>query len=199
MGHGHDDRLDALRRGLFDGHVQQRDEALGAFQRETLGADELAADELLEDRGIGQPREDADLCVARQLEAVLRFFHPPFKPLAHVQVVDVHELGADRPAIGIAEPIEDVAERLRVRTGQRVGRELAIEIGFRKPPELGFQFRWHGPRDAQRIDLGDQVSAYSVVADQEVHAFLQAALSVRFGSVIVRDHRWTGRLAIACG
>ena len=180
VGHGHDDRLDALRRGLFDGQVQQRDEALGPFQRKALGADELAADELLEDHGVGQPREDADLFVAGKLQAVLRFFHPPLQPLAHFQVVDVHELGADRPAIGVAEPVHDVAERLRVRAGQRVGRELAIEIGFRKPPELRFQFRRHGPRNAQRIDLGDQVSADAVVADQQVDAFLQAALGVRF-------------------
>ena len=69
----------------------------------------------------------------------------------------------------------------------RVGGELAIEIGFRKPPELRFQFRRHGPRNAQRIDLGDQVSPHAVVADQEVDAFLHPALGVRFpGAVGVR-------------
>ena len=134
-----------------------------------------------------KPREDADLLVAGKLQAVLRFFHPPLQPLPHFQVVDVHELGADRPAIGIAKPVHDVAERLRVRTGQRVGRELAIEIGFGKPPELRFQFRRHGPRNAQRIDLGDQVPPDPVVADQQVDAFLQSALGMRFPRAIAVD------------
>ena len=88
---------------------KQRDQAFGPFQRKALGADELAADELLEDHRVGQAREDADLLVAARASGGSRFFHPPLQPLADLQVVDVHELRADRPAIGVAEPVHDVA------------------------------------------------------------------------------------------
>ena len=180
MGHGHDDRLDALPAGLFDGQIQQRDEAFGPFQRKALGADELAADELLEDHRVGQPGEDADLLVAAELQAVLRFLHRVLQPLADFQVVDVHELDADGPAVGVAEPVENVAERLVVRPGQRIGREAAVEVGFGKAPELRFQFWRHGPGNAQRIDLGDQVPADAIVADQKVDVFLLAGEVVQF-------------------
>ncbi len=54
VGHADHDLVDALVAGLLDRQVQQRNQALGAFEREALGADELFVDELLEDHGVGQ-------------------------------------------------------------------------------------------------------------------------------------------------
>ena len=39
---------------------------------------------------------DPDLFVASERKAVLRAFHPSLQPLPHRQIVDVHELNADR-------------------------------------------------------------------------------------------------------
>jgi len=55
MGHAQHDLAGAVGAGFLDGQVQERNEALGAFQGETLGADELFLDELLEDDGVGEP------------------------------------------------------------------------------------------------------------------------------------------------
>ena len=38
----------------LDQQVEQRDQALGAFEREALGADVVLVDELLEDLGVGE-------------------------------------------------------------------------------------------------------------------------------------------------
>ena len=71
MSHAQDDFLDALFAGLFDREVQQRNQTFRAFERKTFCADEFLADELLERDGVGQPRENAELFVARELNAVL--------------------------------------------------------------------------------------------------------------------------------
>ena len=65
MGHAQHDFLDALFAGLFDRQIQQRNQALGTFQRKRFGARKLAADEFLEHHGVGQPGQNAQLLVAR--------------------------------------------------------------------------------------------------------------------------------------
>ena len=80
MGHAQHDLVDALLAGLLDRQVQQRDQALGPFQRKALRADELLLDELLEDHGVGQPREDAQLLVAGERRGGSRC--PPCGPAA---------------------------------------------------------------------------------------------------------------------
>ena len=71
MGHAQHDFLDALLGRLFDGQVQQRNQALAPFQRKAFGADKFLADEFLERHGVGQAGENADLLLARQFEAVV--------------------------------------------------------------------------------------------------------------------------------
>ena len=69
MGHADDDLLDAvLRRRVSIEQVEQRDQALGALEREALGADVVLVDELLEDLGVGELGEDAELLFAVELE-----------------------------------------------------------------------------------------------------------------------------------
>ena len=76
MGHAQDNFLDALFGRLFDGQIQQRNQALAAFQGKALGPDEFFADEFLERDRVGQAGEDADLLLARQFQPVARAFHP---------------------------------------------------------------------------------------------------------------------------
>jgi hypothetical protein len=65
MGHAHHDFVDSLPSGLFNRQGEQRDQALGSFQRKCLGPDEFFPHELLEDRGIDEPRENFQLLLAR--------------------------------------------------------------------------------------------------------------------------------------
>jgi hypothetical protein len=118
--HADHDVADALRAGLLEGEVEQRDQALAALERERLRADVLLLDELLEHDRVGQLGEDAQLGVARQLDAVAGALHARLQPLAHLEVVDVHELHADGPRVRLAQRVDHVADRGGV--GER-GRE----------------------------------------------------------------------------
>ena len=69
------------RAALTIARSKQRDQAFGAFQRKRLRADVFFADELLEDHGVGKPREDPQLLLARQADAVLGLFHPLLQPV----------------------------------------------------------------------------------------------------------------------
>ena len=61
MGHAHDDFIDALLAGAFDGQVQERNQAFRAFKRETFRADKFLADEFFEDHSVGKTRQDPKL------------------------------------------------------------------------------------------------------------------------------------------
>ena len=58
-------------RGRLDEQVEHRDHALGPLEREALGADVVLVDELLEDLGVGELREDAERPRSRSSEARL--------------------------------------------------------------------------------------------------------------------------------
>ncbi len=173
VGHAQHDFLDALIAGLFDGQVEQRNQAFGPFERKSLGADEALLDEFFEDHGTGQPPENPQLFLAFEDEAVFAPFHAIKQPLADAQVVHVHELHADRPAIGIAQPLDDPPQRQHVRTADRVGRKAAIQIGFRKAVIFHAQLRLRGALHAQRIEIGHHVPPHPVGSHQLVGPVLQ--------------------------
>lgn len=68
-------------------------------------------DELLEDDRVGQPRQDAQLLLARQVLAMADVLHPLPEPRPPFEVIDMHELDTDRAAIGGAQRVENLAER----------------------------------------------------------------------------------------
>jgi hypothetical protein len=80
MGHADLDQARAVVHGLLDHQVEQRDQALRALEREALRAEELLPDELLEDHGVGQPAQDPELLLPRQLDPILPC--PPCGPSA---------------------------------------------------------------------------------------------------------------------
>ena len=98
---------------FLDRQVEQGDERFGPLEREALGSEKLLLHELFEHDGIGEPRQNADLLVARELDAVLGFFHAALQPLADFQVVDVHELHADAVAVGALQRGNQLAQRAR--------------------------------------------------------------------------------------
>ena len=92
VGHADHHLADLLASGFLERQVDQRDERLGAFEGEALGAQKLAVDELLEELGVGQLGEDVELLVTGQVAMVRRVFEAALEPVFGHQVVDVHEL-----------------------------------------------------------------------------------------------------------
>ena len=95
-------------------------------------------------------------------------------PVLLLGLLDVHVLDADRAAVGVAQHVEDVAERHARRVpAEAVGEELAVEVPDGEPVggrvELGVHVRLL-PR--QRIEVGDEVAAHPVHVDERLHVHL---------------------------
>jgi hypothetical protein len=125
-----DHRLDgAQAAGVVEDLLQHRDEALGALEREALGAGELGVAEALEALGRDQLLEHGAPDRGRWRRRGGQPLHPPVEPLALAQRLDVRRLQADRAAIGRAQAIHDVAQGGARGAEQAAGGELAVQIG----------------------------------------------------------------------
>ena len=102
MRHAEHDLVDAVLACSFDCKIQKRNQAFRAFERKTLCADEFLPNEFFKDDGIGEPRQNPNLFFVREPDPIPAAFHPVLKPVPNEDVVDVHELHADRSAVGIS-------------------------------------------------------------------------------------------------
>ena len=105
-------------------------------------------------------------------DAVLGALHAVLQPLPDLQVVDVHELHADRTAVGVAQRLR-ISRRVSTRAPKMVRlEELAIEISAGQAVKLGVELGLVRAGQAERIDLRDHVTAHAVGAHQCVHLIL---------------------------
>jgi hypothetical protein len=165
MRHADDALLDALLATLLDQVVEQRDQRIAAFEREALLADVFRVQVALETfRGRELPQQIL-LLVGRQLAGHASDQELVLQPQTLFGVRDVRELGADRTAIHVLELRDDFAE-LHLRRdldGTRAGQELGVEIGFRETEVSELEHaRTRTPRESQRIELRDEMSAVRV-------------------------------------
>jgi hypothetical protein len=156
--HPEDDLADAVRARLLHRQVEQRDEALGALEREALGADVLLLDEALEHGRIRQPPQDAKLRVAVEPDVVLRGLHARLEPGARLQVVDVHELDTDEPAVGAAHPVVQLADGHHVGAGEVACRHRRMQALRPDLERRQLQLGRERPL-AERVELRGDVAA----------------------------------------
>ncbi len=76
-------------------------------------------------------------------------------PAALLGVGDVHELGADRARVDRLQLRDEIAELQALRTGERAGRELGVEVGAGEAVERGIEVgRGRTRQEAQRFEIG---------------------------------------------
>ena len=172
MRHTDHDVGHSLLAGPFKEEVEQGDKGLAPLQRETLGTDELLQHEVLEDRGVGQLRKDPELARQREIHAVRDGFHPLLEPFADLQIVDMHELDADRTRVGLAKPVEDCARRVQPTARERVRRDPAVHVLRREPVVAGIQLGTLHGRKSERIEPRSHMAADPVGSDELVDAVL---------------------------
>src|SRR5262245_50631677 len=171
MGHGDDDLLDFLLGGLVDSKVQERDQAFPSFQGERLGSEIFPAEKFLEDDRIREPGEDPDLFLAAKVETILCSLHALLQPVPHRQLVNVHELDADGPAIGVAEPLEDFPQRYRA-VAESIAGKPAIHLRLTESIKFRFELRDARARHPQWIDGSYHMAPDAVVTNELVHPIL---------------------------
>ena len=119
-------------------------------------------------------RVKADLLV-RALDALL-------DPRLLRGVGDVHELDAERLAIGALADGDDLAQRAVFEPEHVVEEDLAVEIGFGEAVGARIElFAVARGFDAERIEVGVEMAAHAVGADQHQRADGIAGGLVQFG------------------
>ena len=171
MRHADGDLDHALRGHRLDHRVQRGDGDLAALQAEALGGDVALLAEHLEAFRLGELPQDGALRLGIERGAPGRAFHPALDPRLLVGVLDVHELDADRAAIGLAQDGQDFAQRggfaaehvvdedrlVEVVVGETIG--ARIELGVRP-----------GNLQPERIEPRLQMAAHAIGADQHQRA-----------------------------
>jgi hypothetical protein len=165
MRHADDAFLDALLSALLDQIVEQRNQRVAAFERESLLADVLRVQVTLETFRGGQLPQQVLLFVGRKPAGHASDQELVLQPQPFFGVRDVRELRADRAAIHMFELRDDFAELHLGRDlgGARAGQEHGVEIGFREPEISELEHaRTRTLRESQRIEVCDEMSAVCV-------------------------------------
>src|SRR5215510_1924379 len=191
MGHGDDNLLDFLLRGLVDGKVKERDQAFAPFQRERLGAEIFPAEKFFEDDRVREPGEDANLFRAAKVESILRPLHALLQPVSDCQFVNVHELDADGATIGVAEPLEDFPQRYRA-IAESIAGKPAIHLRLTESIKFRLELGDAWTRHPQWIDGSYHMAPDTVVTDKLVHPILHRGnLGLTSAKAAVAAHcRW---------
>ncbi len=171
MRHADGDGPHPVAGGLVDDGVQRRDRRLAALEPEALGADIALLAERLEALGLVELAQDRLLLVGAERGPPVAPLNARLQPLALQRVLHVHELRADRAAIGRADGSDHVAHRRRVDPEQHRQRLAEIDraVHVLRPEavgggvEVGMRL---GHLQAERVEPRLQVTADTVGAQQ---------------------------------
>jgi hypothetical protein len=181
VSHAQHNLIDALLPRSFNREIQLGNQTFGAFERKTLGSDKFLSNELLEDHGIREARQNSNLFFVAQVDAIAGAFHSFLKPMPNETVVNVHVLHTDGPTIRVPQAIQNLTERESAGSAHRLAGEAAIRIGLAQAIKLGMQLGRHRARNSQRIELRRHVAADAVVSNQLVDTFLEQRRCRLFG------------------
>src|ERR1700745_1058566 len=105
--HADADVLHAERAAALDDLLERRDHRLAAVEAEALGTGELDVAELLEAFRLDQLVEDRALALAREADLLVGPLDALLDPGLLHRIGDVHELDAERLAVGAAQDRDD--------------------------------------------------------------------------------------------
>ena len=165
VGHAHDRLVEALADGRFEDRVEDDDGRLGTFEAEPLLADVAGVEESLEDLGGIEAIQDVPLLLGGDHGG--HTFDMLLDPALLLDVLDVHVLDAEGPAVRVAQQVEDLVQGGGVLAGETVGHERPGQVpdgqSVVERVELGMELRRHG---VQRIEVGDQMATDPVHVDE---------------------------------
>ncbi len=171
VGHADHDLLHALGAGFLDQFVHRGDEALAAFERKALLADVLGVQEALQAFGRRHLLEDVLLLLHREVRLAADRLQLLLPPALLVLVGDVHVLGADGAAVGLAQRVDQLAQRHAVAAEEGVaGVEHRFLVGVAEAVEGRIEFGDLLAFGAlERVEVGPAGTDVAIGRDQLLH------------------------------
>src|SRR5262245_19828568 len=167
VGHADDDVFHAERAAALDDLLERGNHRFGAVETEALGAGELQIAEFLEAFGLDQLVEDRALAFAGERDLLVRPLDALLDPTLLRGVGDVHELDAERLAIGAAKDCENFAQRAEFEAEHAVEKDLAVVVRFGEAVGARIEILLVMVRlEAERVEIGVEVPARAVGANQ---------------------------------
>ena len=182
MGHADDDLAHAERAAALDDLLQRRDHQLGAVEPEALGAGEFDVGELLEPFGFDELVEDGALALAGEGDLLVGPLDAFLNPAFLRAVGDMQKFDAQRLAIGASQDGDDLAQRAEFEAEHVVEKDRAVEIGLGEP--VGARIKLLlvvRRRQAERIEVGVEMAAGAIGADQHERAYRVAGRTLDVG------------------
>ena len=147
--------------------IQQRDQGFAALQREAFLPHVFPVQVFFQGVGGNDALQDAFALFKREPVMAFGFFQAALYPAFLFRFVDVHVLGADRPAIRALDDIEDFSQRQFIGGKQGTRIEGPYQVFLREIVICGIQFRDSRPLVLfQGIKIGLLVPAETVGIDQ---------------------------------
>ena len=150
--------------------IEDRDDALGAFQREALGAQELGLQELLEHLRLGDLGQQVQLLGAGEAGPGCGWTRcAAAASRASRGLWMWARLDADVAAVGLLQQVEQLAQLDRAAVGDALGLDQVVEVGVGQAVVLEAHAVVAAVDQAQRIQGRRQVAHLAVVLDQAAH------------------------------
>src|ERR1700730_14017535 len=171
MRHAEHDFLDAKIAAALDDLLERRDQRFGAVEAEALGAGEFEIAEFLKTLGFDQLVQDRAPALAGETDLLVGTLDALLDPGLLRRVGDVHELDAERLAVSAFADRDDLPQAAVFQAKHMIEEDLAVEIGLCETVGARIEFlaiaRWLDP---ERVELGVEMTAHAIGADQHQRA-----------------------------
>src|SRR5262249_54033366 len=125
MGHAEGDILHAESAAALDDLLKRRNHGFRAVEPEPLGPGEFKVAKPLEPFGLDQLVEDRPLALAGEGDLLVESFNAFLNPALLLGIGDVHELDAERLAVGPLENGHDLPQRAEFEPEDTIKENLA--------------------------------------------------------------------------
>src|SRR5215471_2659638 len=170
MSHAESDVLHAESAAALDDLLERRNHGFPAVEPEPLGSGELEVAELLEPLGFDQLVENRPLALAREGDLLVGSFDALLNPALLLGIGNVHELDAERLAIGAPKDGHDLSQRTEFKPKDTIKEYLAVEIRIAEAVSARLEFLCVFFRfEAERIEICMEMAAHAIGADKHEH------------------------------
>src|ERR1700682_5363985 len=171
MRHAQHDLLHAEIAAALDDLLQRRDQRLGAVEAKAFCSREFQVAEFLKAFGFDQLVEDRAPSLAGKTDFLVGTFDALLDPGLLRGIGDVHELDAERLAVGALANRDDFAKRAVFEAEHVVEEDFTVEIACGKTIGARIELFAIARRlDAERIELGVEMAPHAIGADQHQRA-----------------------------